>query len=114
MQRDLVREITKELYTPMVQIEEALGCLEIVALNKDGKTMIQLVNGGGSHSNATCATDDYIPPVLDVRLALTTKTEPAKLILQPEGRELPFSYRNGVARVSVDRVDVHNIIEVVM
>lgn len=113
MQRDLVREITKDLYTPMVQIEEALGRLEIVVLNKDGKTMIQLVNGGGSHSNATCATDDYIPPVLDIRLALTTKTEPAKLILQPEGRELPFSYRNGVAMVSVDRVEIHNIIEVV-
>jgi hypothetical protein len=75
--------------------------------------MIQLVNAGGNHMDTALATDDYIPPVLDLELSIELPREPAKLILQPEGKELPFIYRDGRAYVSVPRVDIHSVIEVV-
>ena len=53
--------------------------------------MIQLVNAGGTHTDASVASDDYIPPILDITLSLSLKNEPEALILQPQGRELMFT-----------------------
>lgn len=111
-QRKLIKQITDALYQPEVRIESVCGLLEIVVLEKDGKTMIQLVNGGGTHPYSSCATDDYIPPVLDIELSVSVDSKPKKLILQPEGKKLPFKYKDGRAYVKVDRVDIHSIIEI--
>ena len=35
-----------------------------------------------------------------------------KLILQPEGRNLAFTLEDGRYRFTVDRLDLHNIVEV--
>lgn len=112
IQRDLMKNIADSLYVPMVKIESVCGRLELVVQRKDGKLMIQLVNAGGNHADLNCATDDYIPPVVDIELSIELTRKPAKLILQPEGRELPFTYENGRACVSVPRVELHSILEV--
>ena len=114
LHRTLMKTIADALYTPMVKIESVCGRLELVCLNKDGKLMIQLVNANGSHNDPTCATDDCIPPVVDANLSIALPTAPKQLILQPEGRALPFKYRDGRAHVTVDRVDIHSIIEVIL
>ena len=113
IQRDLMKNIADSLYVPMVKIESVCGRLELVVQRKDGKLMIQLVNAGGNHADLNCATDDYIPPVLDIELSIELPRKPAKLILQPEGKALSFTYQDGRAYVSVPRVDIHSILEVV-
>ena len=85
----------------------------MVALEKDGKLMLQLLNANGHHSCSRTITEDFIPPVIDIKLSIELDTKPTKLILQPEGRELSFEYRDGRAYVELDRLDIHNIIEVV-
>ena len=115
LHRELVKLLTAKLYTPKVKLEAACGILEIVPLMKDEKLMIQLINGGGSHANASAVSDDYIPPVLDISLSIALDDAPEALILQPEGRPLEFNYcqDSGRAYVKIDRVDIHSIIEVV-
>ena len=114
LQRDLMRKIVDGLYVPTVKIEKANGRLELVLLEKDGKLMIQLVNAGGTHADSSVASDDYIPPVLDVTLSLGLDKKPKKLILQPDGKELEFA-KSGDGRIvaNVDRIDIHSVIEVV-
>ncbi len=112
MHRVLMKQLTESLYSPSVRVESACGRLEIVLLNKDGTKMLQLVNANGSHSDPFCATDDQIPPVLDIRLSVALGDVPQKLILQPQGKELNFTFANGRALVEVDRVDIHNIIQI--
>ena len=112
MHSSLIKHIADSLYTPMVRVESVCGKLEVIVLSKDGKIMIQLVNTGGSHSDETCATDDYIPPVLNIELSIELSKAPLSLVLQPEGKKLPFKYNDGRAYVSVERVDIHSIIEV--
>ena len=113
LHRELMKRIADSLYTPIAHVDAALGRLEIVVLNKDNKLMLQLVNGGGSHADSSSATDDYIPPVLDIKLTLDLPNTPKKLILQPENKELPFTVaEDGTVNVYIDRVDIHNIIEV--
>ncbi|MBQ8433015.1 MAG: alpha-L-fucosidase [Clostridia bacterium] len=112
MQRDLMKQITSALYSPMVRLDGACGRLEIVAMNKDGRTMIQLVNAGGSHADELCATDDLLPPVLDIQLSIALPREPKEILLQPEGTPVPFTYRDGRCALRVDRVEIHSILEI--
>jgi len=114
MHRDIIRMFSEKLYTPMVKIEKALGMLEIVELCKNDTLYIQLINGNGQHAGTSAATEDFIPPVVDVELSLALDTEPHAIMLQPEGRKLAFTYANGHAAVKLDRVDLHEILEVVM
>ena len=112
MQRDLMKKISKDLYTPMVEIDSALGRLEITATEKDGKTMIQLVNAGGTHADSASATDDCIPPVLDIKLSIDAPNA-KKLILHPEGRQLPLTKdKNGKISTTINRIDIHSTIEI--
>lgn len=113
MHRTLMRSLTARLYTPKARIESVMGLLEIVCLEKNGHLMLQLVNGNGSHRNPTVSTYDCVPPVLDIELSIALDKAPGKLLLQPGNRELAFAYREGRAYVKVDRVDMHNVIEVI-
>lgn len=112
MHRAIMKNVVTGLYDPVVKIENAIGRLEIVPLCKDGTLMIQLINAGGSHANPICATDDYIPPVLDIELSIALDKKPSALVLQPEGVPLDFKYEGTRAKVKIPRIDIHNIIEV--
>ena len=113
LHRELIRSIADRLYTPIAKIEGALGLLEIVLLEKEGRLLLQLVNANGSHASERCISEDQIPPVLDITLSVKTKGKPEKILLQPENRPLEFTYENGRAYVALDRVDVHNVIEII-
>lgn len=113
LHRNVMNAICEKMYTPLAKIENALGLLEIVCLEKDGKLMLQLVNANGNHSNWRCATEDFIPPVLDIRLSIAFDTPPKKLLLQPNHQEIPFEYKNGRAYFEIDRVYIHNVVEVI-
>ena len=113
LHRTLIKTVADGLYTPILKIENALGILETVCLEKDGKLMLQLLNANGHHSCSRTITEDFISPVVDIKLSIELDAKPAKLILQPEGRELDFEYKNGRAYVELDRLNIHSIIEVV-
>ncbi|MBO5110799.1 MAG: hypothetical protein J6D21_08795 [Clostridia bacterium] len=112
LHRTLLRQVTDRLYTPLARVESACGRLELMALKKDGRLMLQLVNAGGTHADSASATDDCIPPVLDIKLSLTLSKPPKKLILQPEGRELPFTCEEDKIIVTVDRLNIHSTLVV--
>ena len=111
--RKLLDTLLSTLYTEKVKVESVCGSLEIVDLVKDGKLMIQLVNGGGSHADLSSATDDRIFPALDIELSIALDEKPTALMLRPEGRKLDFEWRDGRAYTRIDRVDIHSIIEVI-
>lgn len=113
LHRDLIRKLCEKLYEPIVHIESVCGTLEIVCTEKNGRMLVQLINGNGDHSNARVDTESFIPPVLDIELSIACETEPEKLILQPEGRELAFTCHNGRAFVKIDRLAMHGVIEIV-
>ena len=110
--RDAVKAMADALYTPTVKTE-ALGLLEIVLAEKEGRRYIHLINGNGLHAGRIASTEDFLPPVLDVTLTVRCDKAPRSLILRPEGRELPFAWEDGTLTVKVDRVDLYDIIEIV-
>ena len=112
MHRELMHALVDGLYEPVARVEAARGRLEITCLEKDGRMLIQLVNVGGSHGNPNIATDDYIPPVLDVFLSLKLPQTPVKLLLQPEGRKLKARELDGRLWVEIERIDIHSVLEI--
>lgn len=113
LHRTLIKKIAACLYEPLAHVEAATGTLEIICLEKEGRLMLQLINANGAHADAATMTEDTIPPVLDISLSIALPHAPKSLVLQPEGRALPFTYENGRAQVTVERIDIHGIIEVV-
>lgn len=109
-----MRTIADKLYTPKARIESVLGTLELVCLEKNGRLMLQMINMNGSHRDVSVATDDMLPPVVDIEVSIECPSKPEKLLFWPEGKELEFEYRNGRAYVKIDRLDIQNIIEVVV
>ena len=78
-----------------------------------GTACSQLINGNGNHASTAAATEDFLPPALDITLTIRTDKKPEALLLQPAGRALDFTWENGIATVTVDRVDIHDIVEVI-
>ena len=112
LHRALVKALLGRLYAPMVSVESAEGLIEVSVLCRDGRTLVQLVNGNGNHRSSNVATEDFIPPCRHVVLSLALEKRPEALILRPEGRTLPFDYRDGRAVVTVDEVPLHEIVEI--
>ena len=116
LHRILMRQMVGSLYEPIVRIERANGNLEMVLLRKDGRMMIQLVNGNGSHGDSSSVTDDRIPPVIDIEMSAEVEIMPDRILLQPQGRELSYTVEAGSdgrcarIRFAVDRVDIHSIV----
>ena len=113
LHRELIKNITDELYTKKAKIESSKGLLEIVLLTKNNRLLLQLVNANGNHTSDKCISEDYIPPVLDAKLSVALDTKPKSVTLQPENKPLEFEYKNSRVYFKVDRVDVHNIVEII-
>ena len=111
--RNILRAFCDRLYTPLVKVEKAVGIVEMTALRKDGQLCVQLINGNGGHAGMDTATEDFIPPALDIALTIRLEKKPAALMLQPAGKALDFVWDDGKAIVTVDRVDIHEIVEVI-
>jgi hypothetical protein len=83
-----------------------------VAVNRlNNKTYIHLINVAGEHTNKAAIGYDQVPPLTD--LSVSIKGKPSKIILQPERKELKFNYANGKSTVSIPRLAIHSILEVI-
>jgi hypothetical protein len=109
----LIKRIADAAYEPKARIELACGTCEIVCLEKNGRLMLQIINANGSHTDASCMSEDTIPPLVDLTLSVKTENKDARVILHPEGRELECRYENGRMYFTVDRVDIHSVAEVI-
>ena len=103
--RQFLQELARELFPrPMVEVIGSSDVDVSVARNH-GKLLVNLVNTAGPHRTEPIL--DSIPSVGPLKVAIRQTVKPAKVTLQPAGTPLTFDYRDGVARVTVPRVDIH-------
>lgn len=113
IQRRALKTVCDKLYTPIVKVENVRGLLELTLTEKDGKTFVQLINANGAHASGTTATEDFIPAVTGMKLSIALDKAPAKMILHPKEREIPFVYEDGRAIADIGMVDLYDILEIV-
>ncbi|MEN6427180.1 MAG: alpha-L-fucosidase [Phycisphaerales bacterium] len=110
--RQFLNDLARELFpNPMVVVKGSHD-VDVVVNRMGGKLAVNLVNTAGPHRTEPVL--DSIPPVgpLDVTIRLSDK--PTKILLEPSGISLPFEYRDGEIRLTVPRVDIHEILVVEM
>ena len=108
--RTEIRQRVSELFPePMVEID----CQEYVDLalrRHNGKLQLHLVNTSGDHSGTPVIEE--IPPVENIRISVRLPRKPRRIICQPSGEELPFTFSDGIALFTLPKLDIYDIIEV--
>jgi len=107
----LISRMTDALYDPLARVEGADGAVELVCLEKAGRLLLQLVNAGGQHTDEHYVCGGRVPPAENVRISVRCDAPPTEIVLQPEGQNLDFQYRDGRVWFTVERLDIHSVAE---
>jgi hypothetical protein len=108
--RQFLDDLTWELVpAPLVQVEGSHD-VDVVVARKEGKLLVNLVNTSGAHQ--TAGIIETLPAVESLTVTIRQRTKPARLTLEPGARPLAFDYRAGQVRLTVPRVEIHDVIVV--
>jgi len=111
--RDYLSNLINDLY-PNQLVKVSGSNLVHVTVNKlNNRLYVNLVNIAGEHTNQKAIGYDEIPTLKDLTVSINTGQKPAKIVLQPDGRELKSDFKNGVSTVLVSELKIHSILEVV-
>jgi hypothetical protein len=84
-----------------------------VTLNRShGKLAINLVNTAGPHADDKVNVFDEIPVVGPLTITIRCEEQPQRITSQPSGTELPLSWSDGKATVTLPRLEIHEVIVV--
>ena len=108
--RKFLNGLVRELFPkPFVEVTGS-GYVEVMANRINGKIAINLTNVAGPHADANVYTYDEIPALGPISVALRVDKAPKKATLQPSGKTLPVGYENGLAVVTVPRLEIHEVV----
>ncbi len=108
--RKLVGGMCKRLFAePMVEVTGSLY-VDLTLSRKDGKLLVHLVNTAGPHSDADVYVYDEVMPVGPLTVRVRLPEAPNSVSLEPGGRARSTSYVGGVLSMTIDRVEIYDII----
>jgi hypothetical protein len=110
--RQYLGALARELFPePIVQVK---GSPDVdVAVNRlGGRLAVNLVNTAGPHANIEQPIRDAIPAVGPLEIEIRAAAKPARVTLEPGARKLDFQYAEGKARLTIPRLEIHDIIVV--
>jgi hypothetical protein len=111
--RDFLMETLQELM-PDKLVEVTGSHLVHVSVNRlNDRLYINLINVAGEHTNQSALGYDEVPSLKDIEVSVRTAKRPAGIMLQPEGRTLPFSYTKGRSTVLVPELPIHSVLELI-
>ena len=106
--REPLMALVRQLFPkPMVDVAGS-DDVEITVAKNQGKLLLNLVNVSGSHQ--TEPVTESIAPVGPVKLTIRMATRPSSITLAPAGVKLPFEFADGEVRITVPRVEIHEIV----
>jgi hypothetical protein len=111
LERDFINKLTSTLFEkPMVKVEGSH--LVHVALNKlKNTTIVHLINIGGPHTDKNIYAYDEVPTIGPLTITID-QPKPKSVVLQPDNKPLPYSYKNGKIVISLPGLDIHRMIAI--
>jgi dienelactone hydrolase len=110
LSRQFLNDLARRLFPkPMVEVEGS-GDVDLVVNRIQGRLAVNLVNTSGPHEKEPIL--ESISPVGPLTLKIRQPKRPSSVTLEPAGQRLDFQYRRGVVRLTVPRVDIHEIVVV--
>jgi len=87
--------------------------VELVCRRQGAKLMLNLINrGAGETLSPTRTMVDELPEIPNVALSVALERAPAAVTLEPDGSALPWRFSNGLLRVTVPQVRIHDIVSI--
>jgi hypothetical protein len=108
--RAFLNDLAGQLFPrPLVEVK---GSPDVdVAVNRlGGKLAVNLVNTTGPHANTQDPIIDTIPPIGPLNITIRVENKPSRITLEPGSRPLPFDHRDGQVRLTLPRLDIHEVI----
>lgn len=111
--RDLIDETMHELLPEKLVEVSGSHLVHVTANQLNGKMYVNLINVAGEHTNQNAIGYDQVPALENISVSVKTAVKPAKILLQPGGKELEFSWANGKSLVRIPELPLHTILEVI-
>lgn len=102
------KAIAKE---PIVTLQGVQN-VNAVLLEDEDSLYVNLVNNNGSSDITNPVVFDYIAPACDVTVNIKSAVKPKAVIMQPNGKKLKYKYESGVITLTVDKLEIHSIIQI--
>jgi len=109
VRRLLDRVLRRLVPAPLVELGDE-AAVDIVVGRRPGRLLVHLVNVGGPHADPRVETFERVPAIQNLEVRVRLPARPERVLRQPGNRHLPFHYRDGVVRVGLDRVEIHEIL----
>lgn len=103
---DLARELFPE---PLVEVKGSPD-VDVAVQRIGGRLAVNLLNTAGPHADTRSPLHDSIPPVGPLEVAVRTQKRPERVIVEPGGEPIAFEHRDGVARLTLPRLEIHCVI----
>lgn len=110
--RDFISNQITELFPDALVKVTGSHLVHVTTNLLNDKMFVNLINVAGEHTNQTAIGYDEIPSLKDLTVSIRTAKKPAKIVLQPEGKEMEFNFQNGVSKVIVPVLSIHSILEI--
>jgi hypothetical protein len=110
--RDFIGQQISDLFPGQLVKVTGSHLVHVTVNNLNNRMYVNLVNVAGEHTNQTAIGYDEIPALKGLTVNINTGKKPAKILLQPDGRELEFYFQNGVSEVLIPELAIHSILEV--
>jgi len=110
-----VQQLVNELFPQPQVIVSGDAKIHITLNKKDNNLLLHLVNVGDHlDTNADNSLTFNLPAITaPINIALTIGKRPKSVLLQPEGKELSFTYADGKMKFEAPGLDVYSIVQVV-
>jgi hypothetical protein len=110
--RGFLAALVEELFPrPLVSVAGSHH-VDVTVNRIDGKLAVNLVNTAGPHANPQVYVFDDIPPVGPLQIAIRSAARPARVTLEPAGTPLAYTYADGEVRLTLPRLEIHDVIVV--
>ena len=111
--RDYISQHIESIYQePLVKVSGS-NQVHISVNTLNDRTYVNLINAAGDHNTKSVIGYDEIPVLLDLKVEINTLSQPSKIILQPEGRELAVNYSDGISKVVISELQIHSVLEII-
>jgi len=110
--RAQIVDMVKALFPkPIVEVTGS-EFVDVVVNRKDGKLGIHLVNTSGPHADSSHPVIDAIEPIESLTVAIRLDEKPNTIIRQPAGTACDFTYENGMAQLTLNNLEIYDILVV--
>jgi hypothetical protein len=111
--RTFLGALAKELFpSPAVRVEGPPVLDISLRTTAKGALSVHLLNRSNLPLSERFNFSDYISPVGPVIVEIKTAAKPKRVVLAPENTELKWEWKTGLLRVTVPKIEIHEIVVV--